>query len=95
MFTVSPLRLAGYEFDTLGTRDAAAWGELTLEKLARYTGLSKEYLENTDLRVEIMRFCKELLRSEKKTVGRLDVGQRHLDVLDARAAHGGAFDRPL
>jgi len=50
----------------------AAERQATLDKLARYTGLSKEYLENTDLRVEIMRFCKELLRSEKKTVGRLD-----------------------
>jgi len=50
----------------------AAERQATLEKLARYTGLSREYLEQTDLRVEIMRFCKELLRSEKKTVGRLD-----------------------
>jgi carboxypeptidase C (cathepsin A) len=50
----------------------AAERQATLDKLARYTGLSKEYLENSDLRVEIMRFCKELLRSEKKTVGRLD-----------------------
>jgi len=50
----------------------AAERQATLERLARYTGLSKEYLENTDLRVEIMRFCKELLRSEKRTVGRLD-----------------------
>ena len=50
----------------------AAERQATLEKLARYTGLSPEYLDNTDLRVEIMRFTKELLRSEKKTVGRLD-----------------------
>jgi carboxypeptidase C (cathepsin A) len=54
--------------DTLTTAERQA----TLEKLARYTGLSKEYLDNTDLRVEIMRFTKELLRSEKRTVGRLD-----------------------
>jgi len=41
-------------------------------KLARYTGLSAEYIERTDLRVEIFRFCKELLRDEHRTVGRLD-----------------------
>lgn len=50
----------------------AAERQATLEKLARYTGLSREYLQNTDLRVEIMRFTKELLRSENRTVGRLD-----------------------
>jgi carboxypeptidase C (cathepsin A) len=41
-------------------------------KLARYTGLSPEYIERTDLRVEIFRFCKELLRDEHRTTGRLD-----------------------
>jgi len=41
-------------------------------QLARYTGLSKEYVERTNLRIEISRFCKELERGERKTVGRLD-----------------------
>jgi carboxypeptidase C (cathepsin A) len=41
-------------------------------QLARYTGLSADYIERTDLRVEIMRFTKELLRKEGRTVGRLD-----------------------
>jgi len=41
-------------------------------KLARYTGLSEGYLEGTNLRINIMRFVKELLRGEKRTVGRLD-----------------------
>ena len=41
-------------------------------KLARYTGLTPEYIERTDLRIEIFRFCKELLREEGRTVGRLD-----------------------
>ena len=40
--------------------------------LARLTGLSDENLERCDLRVEDQRFFKELLRSEGKTVGRLD-----------------------
>ncbi|MBP95917.1 peptidase S10 [Candidatus Poribacteria bacterium] len=41
-------------------------------KLARYTGLPIDYIERVDLRVSIMRFCKELLRAQGKTVGRFD-----------------------
>jgi len=43
-----------------------------VEKLARYTGLSPRYIEQTDLRIEIFRFTKELLREQALTVGRLD-----------------------
>jgi carboxypeptidase C (cathepsin A) len=42
------------------------------QKLARLTGLSPDYIDRTNLRIEIMRFTKELLRSERKTVGRID-----------------------
>jgi carboxypeptidase C (cathepsin A) len=41
-------------------------------KLSRYTGLSERFVADNNLRVEIHRFCKELLRAEKRTVGRLD-----------------------
>jgi carboxypeptidase C (cathepsin A) len=41
-------------------------------KLARLTGLSPDYIERTNMRVEIERFTKELLRSERRTVGRID-----------------------
>jgi carboxypeptidase C (cathepsin A) len=40
--------------------------------LARYTGLSERYVDDSNLRIEIMRFCKELLRDQRRTVGRLD-----------------------
>ncbi|HTX89863.1 MAG TPA: hypothetical protein VMC09_01490 [Anaerolineales bacterium] len=43
-----------------------------IAKLARYTGLSEDYLDRTDLRINIFRFCKELLRDRRRTVGRLD-----------------------
>jgi carboxypeptidase C (cathepsin A) len=49
------------------------------ERLARYTGLSKEYVENADLRLEIQHFCKELLREQKRTVGRLDSRFKGID----------------
>jgi carboxypeptidase C (cathepsin A) len=55
-----------------GDRLTPAERQATIDKLARYTGLTKEYLDQTDLRPEIMRFTKELLRAEKRTVGRLD-----------------------
>jgi len=41
-------------------------------KVAAYTGLSEQYVKNANLRVNNMRFMKELLRNEGKTVGRLD-----------------------
>jgi len=45
---------------------------LISQKLAHYTGLSREYIEQTNLRPVIFRFCKQLLRDKRRTVGRLD-----------------------
>jgi carboxypeptidase C (cathepsin A) len=56
----------------LGSRLPAKARKDLVAKLARYTGLSPEYVERTNLRIEIFRFCKELLRDEGRTVGRLD-----------------------
>ncbi len=41
-------------------------------RLALYTGLDADYIDRSDLRIEILRFCKELLREQRLTVGRLD-----------------------
>lgn len=41
-------------------------------KLAEYTGLPIDYIERYDLRIHIHRFCKELLRDQRRAVGRLD-----------------------
>lgn len=57
-------------------------------KVARYTGLSRDYVERANLRPEIMRFCKELLRGERRTVGRLDSRFTGVD----RDATGGQID---
>ncbi|HUT18095.1 MAG TPA: peptidase S10, partial [Anaerolineae bacterium] len=56
--------------------------------LARYTGLSESYLEQTDLRIDIFRFVKELLREQRRTVGRLDTRFTGID----RDAAGERFD---
>ena len=41
-------------------------------RLGEYIGLGADYIDHYDLRIHIMRFCKELLRDQKRTVGRLD-----------------------
>jgi len=53
--------------------------EKVVQKLARYTGLTIEYIEQTNMRVEIMRFTKELLRDERRTSGRLDTRFKGID----------------
>jgi carboxypeptidase C (cathepsin A) len=50
-----------------------------VRKLVRLTGLSADYIERTNLRINIFRFCKELLRSERRTVGRLDSRFKGID----------------
>ena len=43
-----------------------------IDHLARYTGLSKQYIARCNLRVDLSHFDTELLRDETKIVGRLD-----------------------
>lgn len=50
-----------------------------VESLARYTGLSTTYLEQTNLRIDIFRFAKELLRDHRRTIGRLDSRFKGID----------------
>ncbi len=57
-----------FQGDALPADERAA----IVRRLAELTGLSEDYVEQTNLRVEIMRFCKELLRDRRRTVGRLD-----------------------
>lgn len=53
------------------------------DKLGEYTGLSPEFIDHYDLRIHIMRFCKELLRDQKRTVGRLDSRYTGIDRVSA------------
>jgi carboxypeptidase C (cathepsin A) len=63
------------------------------EKLARFTGLSVDYVERSNLRVEHARFCKELLRDRRQTIGRIDARFTTTD-LDA-VGETGEFDPSL
>ncbi len=60
--------------DALMTGDAlpASRRAEIMQKVARLTGLSPDYIDRTNLRIEIQRFTKELLRSERRTIGRID-----------------------
>jgi carboxypeptidase C (cathepsin A) len=62
-----------------GAALSAAERERIVGQLARFTGLTPEYIERADLRVDIMRFAKELLRGDGRTVGRMDSRFKGLD----------------
>ncbi|MBK7405314.1 MAG: peptidase S10 [Phycisphaerales bacterium] len=59
-------------------------------RVARYTGLSTEYVEQSDLRLKIFRYTKELLRGRDLSVGRLDSRITGVDADQAGA--GSEFD---
>ncbi len=57
--------------------------ERVAKKLAEYTGLKADYVDHYDLRIHILRFCKELLRDLKRTVGRIDSRYTGIDRVPA------------
>lgn len=69
------------------TLSAARASEIA-DKLASYTGIDRDFILAANLRVSIFRFVKELLRDERRTVGRLD--SRYLGI--DRDAAGEGFD---
>ncbi len=54
--------------DALARRERAQ----VIEKMSRYTGLSAEFIDRSNLRINDQHFFKELLRDRGRTVGRLD-----------------------
>jgi carboxypeptidase C (cathepsin A) len=55
-----------------GSRLSDADRAAAIARLASLTGLSEDFLDRVDLRVEHVRFYTELLRHRRQTVGRLD-----------------------
>lgn len=55
-----------------GSALPAAKRQKIVKQLAVFTGLSEEYLDQSDLRVPIYRFSEELLRREHQVIGRFD-----------------------
>lgn len=60
------------------------------QQYARLTGLSEAFVLNHDLRVPLARFCKELLRDQGLTVGRLD--SRFTGIDRERGGSGTDYD---
>jgi carboxypeptidase C (cathepsin A) len=59
--------------------------EQIVEKLAMYTGVSKQFVERSNLRINAFHYFKELLRDRGLTVGRLDsrlVGKDRLGITE-------------
>ena len=57
----------------------------TIEKVARYSGLSTRAVEQNNLDISNMFFWKELLRDEGKTIGRLDSRYIGIDKIESGA----------
>ncbi|MGH9740920.1 MAG: S10 family peptidase, partial [Candidatus Acidiferrum sp.] len=83
-----------------GDQLSSADYQKVVEDIARYTGLSKEYIEETNLRISPFRWFKELERSKRRTIGRLDSRFEGMDVDSAgerneydpsEASYEGAF----
>ncbi len=51
--------------------------------MARYTGLSKDYVLQAKLRISMQRFAKELLRKKSRVIGRFDSRYKGIDDDDA------------
>ncbi len=67
-FAAGEYAAALFKGDTLPKRERT----LIVQKMARYTGLSPEFIERSNLRINDQHFFKELLRDRGQTIGRLD-----------------------
>jgi len=74
-FAAGEYTLALMKGDAISAEERAA----IAKKVARLTGLSPEYVEHANLRIHTLRFDKELLRSERRTVGRYDSRMKGID----------------
>jgi carboxypeptidase C (cathepsin A) len=61
-----------------------------VDQIAKFTALSKEYIKETNLRINSRRWFKELEREKRRTIGRLDSRFEGIDV-DA-AGEGPEYD---
>jgi len=67
-YAIGPYNQALMKGDALTAAERSA----AVKEVARLTGLSPKYVDQNDLRIEIMHFIRELLRDENQLAGRLD-----------------------
>ena len=78
-FASGPYTLALFKGGSISAEERAT----VVKSLARLTGLSAEYIEQCNLRIAPGRFRKELLRDQRRTIGRYD---SRLEGMDEDAA---------
>jgi carboxypeptidase C (cathepsin A) len=64
-----------------------------IARLARYTGLSPTDIEANHLRIKMSVFCKELLKRERRSIGRFDA--RYQGIESSAASAAPSFDPSL
>ncbi len=62
-----------------GDRMPAQERQDVINRLSRYTGLAPQFVDNANLRVSLNLFRKELLRGERRSIGRLDARFKGFD----------------
>jgi carboxypeptidase C (cathepsin A) len=75
-FASGPYARALFAGDTL----PAAQLEEVAKEVSRFTGLSADYVKEANLRISPTRFRKEVLRDDRKTIGRYDMRFEGVDV---------------
>lgn len=85
-FVLNEYAPAMLKIDRLSSAEKAA----LLDKYSRYSGLSKDFVDYNNFRVELDEFNKELTRKDRRTTGRLD--SRFLGYDRDSAGEGPDFD---
>ena len=86
-FTVEEYAPALMWGDALKDTDPQRYASV-VKKLALYTGLSEQEIEGFNLRLEVGPYNKALMRTDRRTVGRLDSRYIGID----RMAQGGSYE---
>ncbi len=81
----APLLARGDRLSDDERREAAA-------RLARYTGLDLGVIETHQLRINQSLFCKELLKSRRRSIGRYDARYEGIENLTPAESGGPSFD---
>lgn len=74
-FVINDYSVAMFKGDFL-TQDER---KKVINQLSKFTGLTPDYIDRSNLRIGIMHFVKELLRDQKRTVGRFDSRFKGID----------------
>jgi carboxypeptidase C (cathepsin A) len=85
-FAVNEYAPAMLKIDRLSAAEKTA----LLDKFSRFTGLSRDFVDQNNFRVDLGEFNKELLRKQRRTTGRLD--SRFVGFDKDSAGEGPDFD---